>query len=178
MKTKTINQHEEKYWHIPKFKIGLIALFLLMLIIDFGYSFIFISEWKSHNIGFVFNCEAEECNSIGLFELGFIPQLFFAYILISLTFVILIAGIKGGFNKLKKYSEEGLISGLISGLILGLTMGLTMGLISGLILGLILGLIWGLIVGLISGLILGLTMGLTMGLILGLILELIGEFKN
>jgi len=149
-----IKQHEERYWHIPKFKIGLIALFLLMLIIDFGYSFIFISEWKNYNISFVFNCEKQECNSISITSLGFIPHLFFAYGLISLTFIILVAFIKG----LKSYDEGGLIWGLIWGLIVGLIVGV----------GLIGGLIWGLIWGLLAGLIWGLLAGLIWGLILGL----------
>jgi len=146
---KTINQHEQQYWHIPKFKIGLFLLFLLILGIDYRYSYIFINEWNNHNISYVFNCSGS-CSEINISNLGFIPQIFFAYLLISLTFIILVVMIKGGFYKLKNYDEAGLIVGLIAGFIWGLIAGFIWGLIWGLIVGLIVGLIAGFIWGLIA----------------------------
>ena len=123
MKTKTLKNHEEQYWHIPKFKIGLIVLLILTLLMTFGYSFIFVNEWNSHDINLVFSCENEECKNISINSLGFIPHLFFAYLLINLNFIILFSIIKGGFNKLKNYNNRGLILGLIWGLIWGLICG-------------------------------------------------------
>ena len=118
-----IKQHTEKYIHFPKVKIGLILLFILVLSITYGYSFIFINEWKSHNISFVFSCD-EDCNLVKIDSLGFLPQIIFAYLLISLVLIYGVATIKGSFSKLKKFNDTGLIWGLISGLILGLIWGL------------------------------------------------------
>lgn len=142
---RTIKQHEEKYWHIPKFKIGLLSLLILSLFITFGYSFIFINEWNLHNISFVISCRYDECDSINYTSLGFILHLIFTYLLISFNFIVLTALLKRGFHNLKGNNDEGLIGGLNVGLIGGLMSGLIVGLMSGLIVGLIGGLIVGLI---------------------------------
>jgi len=114
---------------------------------------------KLYDIGFIFDCEVDECKDVNVSSLGFIPHLFFAYFLISLNLILLVSLIKSGFDKLKSYKDERLIWGLIFGLIWGLIWGLIFGLIGGLIFGLIGGLIWGLIWGLIFGLIGGLIWG-------------------
>jgi len=153
-KSKSVKNHENKYWHIPKFKIRLLALFLLSIAITIGYSFIFIEVWKLHSISSIFSCVDVECIQIPFSSLGFIPHIFFAYFLISSIFITLAALIKGGFNKLKSYYEGGLIYGLMVCLIFGLICGLIDGSIFGLIYGLIVGLIASLIYGSIFGLIL------------------------
>ena len=66
----------------------------------------------------IFNLEPAEIVTIS--NLIVIPNILFNYLLISLTIISLVALIKGGYNKLKKYNEEGLIEGLIVGLIWGL----------------------------------------------------------
>ena len=163
MKTKTIIQHEEKYWYIPKFSIlPLIGLILFTLLAIGNFQLIDKSVLKE-----VFKHCGDNCvydlipnNLINLYPiLG-------EYILISLALINLVASIKRGYKNLKPYNKDGLIVGLIVGLIFGL--------IGGLILGLIFGLIFGLIVGLIGGLIGGLILGLIFGLIVGLIVGLIG----
>ncbi|MCK9369987.1 hypothetical protein M0R04_08795 [Candidatus Dojkabacteria bacterium] len=159
-KTNPIKEHEQKYWHIPKFRVGLISLLILILAIDFGYSFIFINEWNNHNITLIFKCSNEECRDIKTGSLDFIPQIFFAYFLISLTFIIITSLING--NELKTFDKTGLIWGFIIGLIAGGIVGSIVGLIRGLTTGSIAVFVWGVIGGLIIGLTLGFVGGLFM----------------
>ena len=91
------------------------------------------------------------------------------YIIFSSGALCLAAFFKGGFFKLKKFGEDGLIFGLVFGLIGGLSTGLGVGLISWLLSRLI----YGLIAGLIGGLIVGLISWLAVGLLYGLLSELI-----
>ena len=159
---KTLKQHEQKYYHIPKVKFKLLGLFLLVLTITIFWVYLSITKFGLFE---VFGLEPEQ---ITRDNLQVIPDLIFNYLLISFTFICLVALIKGGFDKLKSFDDEGLIVGLIAGLIGGLIGGLIVGLIYWLIWGLIYWLIAGLIVGLIVGLIFGLILGLIAGLILGL----------
>ena len=172
---KTITKHEEQYWHIPKFKIGLLALLILTLLLTFGYSFIFINEWNLHDINFILNCQGEECRDVELNSLGFIPHLFFAYLLISLNFIILVSIIKGGFNKLKK--ERGLVFGLMWGLIGGSICSLVGFLIGALVLQFIYGMISGMVMGMISSTISGIIWGFIIGLMWGLDEEFVWQLK-
>ena len=151
---KTLKQHEQKYYHIPKVKFKLLGLFLLVLTITIFWVYLSITKFGLFE---VFGLEPEQ---ITINNLQVIPNLIFNYLLISFTFICLVALIKGGFNKLKSFDDEGLIYWLIFGLIFGLILGLIFGLIGGLIFGLIYWLIWGLIYWLIAGLIVGLIVGL------------------
>jgi len=166
MKTKTIKQHEDKYWHIPKLSLlPLLGLIVFSLLAVANFNLInhdvlvqvFLSDF----------CSADLPCSLTSSDLINIYPIIGEYILISLALISLFAFLKGGYKNLKSYKEGGLILGLIAGLIWGL--------IGGLIAGLITGLIWGLIFGLIAGLIVGLIVGLIAGLILGLICGLIWE---
>ena len=153
---KTINQHEQQYWHIPKFSLLPILGIILFTLLTIGnYQLI-----DKQIVRDVFNWSEEYCEEFVLNDLMILYPVIFEYIFISLLIISLVALFKGGYNKLKNYKEEGLIEGLILGLIWGLILGIIVGLIVGLILGLILGLIWGLIEGLILGLIWGLIVGL------------------
>jgi hypothetical protein len=104
-----------------------------------------------------------------IYRLAIIPLIILSYCTVSLIFISFTAWKKGGFSKLKKFSERGLIWGSIFGLITGLS--------SGLVFGLIVGLINGLSSGLSSGFISGLALGLSSGLAFGLTSEF-DEFKN
>ena len=141
-KNKIIKQHEDNYYHIPKVNLlPLLGLIVFTLLAIGNYQLIDKSIIKE-----VFkNCE-EICvyNLIPLNLLILYP-IILEYILISLSFISLVAIFKRGYKKLKSYNKGGLTWGLIVGLTWGLIVGLIGGLIVGLILGLILGLIWGLI---------------------------------
>jgi len=115
MKNK-IKQHKQQYWHIPKFKIGLFFLFLLVLTITIFWIYLSITKLGLFEI---FSLEPEEVTIN-----NFILNLFFNYFLISLTFICLVAWIKNGFKNLKSFEDTGLIWGLIGGLIWGLIGGL------------------------------------------------------
>jgi len=158
MTKKFVENHEKKYWHVPKF--GLLPLVGLTFFGLLSYFNFFLLDWKWFDISvaksFVFS------------DLTIIYPYVFEYFFIIAAVVSFVALIKGGYGNLKSFIEERLIVGLIAGLIAGL--------IGGLIAGLIWGLIWGLIVGLIWGLIAGLIWGLIGGLIAGLIAGLIEEF--
>ena len=154
--TKTIKQHEENYWHIPKFSIlPILGLILFILLAIGNFQLINLEVIKT-----AFSCERGNCNLVSSDLINIYP-IIGEYILISLALISLVAIFKKGYKNLKKYDEKGLIGGLIISLILGLILGLIPGLIPGLILGLILGLIISLIAGLIISLILGLIIGLS-----------------
>ena len=153
-----INKHEQIYYHIPKVKFKLLGLFLLVLTFTIFWFYLSITKFGLFE---VFGLEIEQ---VTINNLQVIPDLIFNYLLISFTFICLVALIKGGFDKLKSFDDGGLILGLIFGIIFGLILGL----IGGLIVGLIVGLIGGLILGLIFGLIFGLILGLIGGFIFGL----------
>ena len=156
---KTINKHEEQYWHIPKFSI--LPILGLILFISLAYLNFFLIDTNTIRISF--KCNADSCNLIPSDLINIYP-IIGEYILICLIIISLVALFKKGYRNLKRFDEKGLIFGLISGLIIGLIFGLISGLIIGLIYGLISGLIFGLIYGLISGLIITLIYGLIIGL--------------
>ena len=142
---KKLEQHTKRYIHIPfSWKsIGLFFAFIGSLGLAIANFFLIISTWKMLKLG-----PLNEESITGFHQLLIIYPLIGEYILIGLTLICLVALIKGGFDKVKRYGEEGLIIGLIGGLIAGLIGGLIAGLIGGLIIGLIGGLIIGLIAGL------------------------------
>ena len=144
-----IEKHRKHYIHIPfnwKVTGRFFALMGSVGLAIFNF-FIIISTWKLVNLGGL-----NESDIKGAYQLLIVYPIIGEYILIGLAFVCLTALIKGGFNKINKYDDGGLIFGLIGGLIVGLIFGLIGGLIFGLIGGLIGGLIVGLIFGLIGGL--------------------------
>ncbi len=165
MTKKQIQKHEEEYIHIKKSSfLPLLGTILFSLL---AYLNLKLINWET--IKYTFTCE--ECSDLVVSDLINIYPILGEYVLISLIAISITAIIKGGYNKLKSFEEEGLIFGLIFGLIGGLISGLILGLIGVLILGLIFGLIGGLIIGLIIGLIFGLIGGLISGLIIGLRVE-------
>ena len=111
---KTLKQHEQKYYHIPKCKFKLLGLFLLVLTITIFWVYLSITKFGLFE---VFGLEPEQ---VTINNLQVIPNIFFNYILISFTFICLVALIKGGFDKLKSFDDEGLIVGLMIGLIFGI----------------------------------------------------------
>ena len=117
--------------------------------------FLILCTWKLLKLGSLATKDI-----IGVHQLIIFYPLIAQYVLVGLVFICLTALIKGGFNKVKRYDEGGLIFGLIIGLIFGLIARLIAGLIYWLIFGLIIGLIYWLIYGLIFGLIAGLIAGL------------------
>jgi hypothetical protein len=140
MKQKTIKQHEEQYCHIPKSLLPLLGIIIFGLLAYGNFQLI-----DKEVISEVFKPCGETCvYNLSTSDLINICPIIGEYILISLFLISLIAFSKGGYNKLNKWDDFGLISGLIFGLIFSLISGLIFGLISGLIFGLIFGLILGL----------------------------------
>jgi len=110
----------------------------------------------------------------GLYQLRIVYPLIGEYLLIGLAVICFAAMVKGGFNKMKRFDENGLVLGLVAGLVGGLVGGSVIGLVAGLLFGLVAGLLFGLWFGLVSGLVSGLVGGLWFGLVSGLG----DEFKN
>ena len=124
-------EHEERYWHVPKLclwpLVGLLA-FGFLAVANFG-----LLDWSWLDVemarGFVFS------------DLVLVYPFFGEWLFVAGFFVSLAALVKGGYGKLKPFSEEGLVVGLVLGLVWGLVVGLVVGLFAGLVLGLVLGLI-------------------------------------
>ena len=167
MKNK-LKQHEDNFIHISYEGLRRFFLLILSVLITIGNTILLIEGWKYLKLG---NLESTATYTTN--QLLIIYPILAEGILIALTTMSLVALVKGGFDKLKSWKDEGLIlgiiSGIISGLILGIIFGLTFGLSSALISGLR--------VGLISGLILGIILGIISGLITGVIVGLLFEFE-
>ena len=151
-----IENHKQSYIHIPFSwkRIGLFFCFLGSLGLSIGNFFLLISIGNAFRVWELLGQtnEQSKLNPIANFnQLIIYYPLIGEYILIGITVICLAAMIKGGFNNLKSYKENGLIAGLIYSLIAVLIASLILGLIVGLIASLILGLIVGLIFGLIYG---------------------------
>ena len=165
-----VREHEGRYLHVP-FSWGFLGrcsaviISVSLAVLNF---LLIIATWKMLALEGL-----DELDITGFHQLLILYPICGEYVLIALSVICLTALCKGGYSKLKKYDEEGLVGGLIGGLVGGLIVGLVGGLIGGLVGGLIVGLVGGLIVGLIGGLIGGLILGLILGLIDGLILGLI-----
>ncbi len=118
---KTIKQHEEEYWHIPKIAILPIIGFVI-------FSFLAIGNFQlidKNIINEVFKqCEGECVYNLATKDLINIYPIIGEYILISLGIISLVASFKKGYKNLNDIDEGGLIGGLISGLIVGLISGL------------------------------------------------------
>lgn len=147
-----IQKHEKTYLHIPFSWSGIGRFFAVLAsaglaIANFS---IIISTWKVLGIG---NLDEEV---IGSHQLLILYPLVGEYLLIGLFFVCLAAMIKGGYGKLKRVSENGLLAGIILGIILGIMLGITWALFGVLFLGLNR-----------SGFIIGSIVGLTIGIIFG-----------
>ena len=121
-----IKEHEKKYIHIP-FSWGFISrlfAFLGSVVLVMCNFFLLISVWTTYNISVFFGTNEEIIANKALIsfkQLVILYPVFGEYILIGLSMICLVALIKGGFDKLKRYDEDGLIIGLIFGLIVGLT---------------------------------------------------------
>ena len=110
--TKQLKQHEQKYWHIPKF-----AILPIIATLFFGflaYMNLKLIDWNV--IKTAFACSNESCNLIPNNLINMYP-IIGEYVLISLIIISFAAIIKNGFNNLKSYNEGGLIVSLIGGLI-------------------------------------------------------------
>ena len=119
-----LKQHTKSYIHISWKVIGRLFAFLGCLGLAIFNFFIILSNWTVLQLG-----SLNESDIKGFYQLGIIPMFLVEYLLIGLVFICLISLIKGGFNKIKSYNEEGLIYGLIIGLIVGLLSGLIIGLL-------------------------------------------------
>ena len=116
--------HEKSFIHISWYSMLRFFAFLGSLGLSILNFMLIISTWKMLNLGGLTEEGITEFHQL-LILYPIIGQ----YILIGLTVLCLTALIKGGFNKLKSYDEEGLIGGLIVGLIVGLDGGLIWGVI-------------------------------------------------
>ena len=128
---KTIEQHELKYWHIPKFNIlPLIGIFIFTILAIWNYQLIDKNVINELSKSCSYDCEY----NLNTHDLINIYPIIGEYILISLIIISFVAQTKGGYRKLKRCNKEGLIWNLIYGLIFGLLVYLIAGLIFGLIL--------------------------------------------
>jgi hypothetical protein len=148
-----LKKHEKDFIHISKYGLLRFCIFLGSILLLIVNTIGLINMWKSLGLS--------NSSDYTLRSLSIVYLLIGEYIYVSLVVMCLVALIKGGFNKLKSYNDEGLTFGLITGLIVGLSAGLIGGLsagsrglsagFEGLIFGLIVGLIAGLTFGLIAG---------------------------
>jgi len=116
-----IENHRKHYIRIPFNWKAIGRLFALLGstgIAIFNF-FIIISTWKLVNLGGL-----NEGDTKGAYQLLIVYPIIGEYCLIGISFICLVALIKGGFDKIKKYDDSGLIGGLIIGLIIGLISGL------------------------------------------------------
>ena len=105
-KNKIIKQHEDNYYHIPKVSLLLLLGLILFTLLAIGnYQLIdklIIKEvFKS--------CEETCVYNLIPSDLLILYPIIMEYILISLSFISLVAIFKRGYKKLKSYSEGGLI---------------------------------------------------------------------
>ena len=149
-----IEQHRKGYIHIPFSwkRLGLFGFTLLSGLIAYLNFILLMFVGKAFKVWTLLGSSTPEKEFSHWSQLIILYPLIGEYILIGLTIICLIAMIKGGFDKLKMFDDDGLIFGLIVGLIVGLISWLICGIIVGLIFGLISWLIFGLIVVLIFGL--------------------------
>ena len=153
---RSIKTHTTRYIHIPFSwpAIGLFFLLLASLVLSIANIFLIISVGHDYGVWGLLKNPEEAYHSFS--QLIIVWPLLGEYLLIGLFFVCLTALIKGGFNKLKRFNEDGLFFGLF----VGLHFGLFSGLFSGLFFGLLFGLFFGLPFGMLFGLFYGLTVGL------------------
>jgi len=111
-KPETINQHENKYWHIPKFAILPLAGLIIFGLLAWGN--LYLINWQEIKVAY--ECTKDNCSLTASALINIYPMIG-EYLLICLSLVSLIASIKKGYKNLKSYNEEGLIVGLIGGLI-------------------------------------------------------------
>ena len=132
---KNTKQYEQEYWHIRK--ISLLPFIATLFFSWLAWINLKLIDWNIIKIAF--NCEKDSCSLISR-DLIVCYILIFECLFICIAIISLVAMFKGGFDKLKRYDDEGLISSLIFGLISGLISGLIFGLIFGLISSLTFGL--------------------------------------
>lgn len=131
-----IGNHTKSYIHISYKTICLFFTFLGSVALTvWNFIAVFIPNWNILHIAELFET-SEEINTAltGVYQFGIIPQILFQCCLLGLCFVCLVALIKGGFEKLKKWDDpNGLIAGMIGGMIGGMIVGMIVGIIAGII---------------------------------------------
>ena len=145
-----LEKHTRRYIHIPfSWKtIGLFFVLLGSIGLAIANFFLIVSIGHTYKIWELLNSSISEETYSSFSQLIILSPLVGEYFLIGFVTICLAALIKGGFDKLKSFDEEGLIFVLIFGLIAWLVGGLIFVLIGGLITWLISGLIFVLIFGL------------------------------
>jgi hypothetical protein len=119
MKKKTSEPEAEEYEEYKYYpQVTLVLIFIFMLVVCVGYSFIFINEWRIHNINFIFVCD-NNCESMVYNQFAIIPIIFVAYILYFFLMVIFITASNGKVVEAFAGSFFGCVFGLISGFIIG-----------------------------------------------------------
>jgi len=140
-----INKPTKSYIHIPFSWAGIGRFFALLGSIGLAIAnfFLILSVGYTYKVWELLGSSKGDNAYSSFSQLIILYPLIGEYLLIGLAFICLTALIKGGFNKIKRYGEGGLIVWLIAGLIVGMIFGMIFGLIFGLIVGLIFGLIGG-----------------------------------
>jgi hypothetical protein len=133
-----IQQHTKGYIHIPFSwkRLGLFILVLLSGALAYFNFILLLMTGKVYKVWTLLGSPTPKEEFHHFSQLIILYPLIGEYILIGLTLICLTALIKNGFNNVKSFDDEGLISGLIVGLIVGLIGGLIGGLIVSLILSL------------------------------------------
>ena len=147
-----LKQHEKKYIHFSWSTMGRLFAFLGSLGLSIVNFYLLVSIGKVFKVWELLSSGKEELGTayISFSQLIILYPLIGEYLLIGLSVICLTALIKGGFKKLKKYWDNGLILGIIWGVIWGIIVGIIVGIIWGLINGIICGIILGIILGIIN----------------------------
>jgi len=106
-KRKTVIEHEQQYWHVPKFSLLSLAVFLFfsgLAWLNFG-----LLDWSWFDV--------EVARSLTFANFPMVYVFIAEYVYVALAVISFVAMLKGGYGKLKPLTEEGLVWGLIAGLI-------------------------------------------------------------
>jgi hypothetical protein len=147
------NKEVDKLLGIAKSKIKGIGRFFLMILTALLSYFNFLLLIKIGNDYKVWELlrNPDVVNTFADWSMLIIAYPLIAnFLLISLTAICFVAFKKKGFNKIKSYSEKGMIFWLIEGMIFGMIFGMIGGMIFGMIGGVIGEMIFGMIFGMIA----------------------------
>ena len=146
-----IEIHRKHHIHIPFSWVGRFFAFVGSAVLAFANFLLIMACWDFLQLGSLSKIDYK-----GLHQLLIVYPIIGEYLLIGLAAICFVAMVKGGFNKLKSFDEEGLMVDLVAGLGAGLVLGSVIGLVAGLLFGLAVGLVSGLVGGLWFGLVSGL----------------------
>ena len=143
-----IDRHTRAYIHIDKGSIGRFFAVIGGIALSIANLLLIVNAWDYLGLG-----DPSGKYLADYRQLLICYPLIFECIFVSFTAICIVALIEGGFDKVKRYEDVGLINVLIFSLvfcpILGLIISTSVGLIYGIVFGLAMGLLAGLLAGFI-----------------------------